>query len=126
MRARAARHPDTHFVVNDHGWYPRETMGAPPTNAGDRGLQTWIAETETQQHVLRQVALAGRTDLTGNFHGFILASKNIPSAEAVRHGHRPFILDLSTSERLGVVHRANVYDLYAQYRVWRDVPVYLE
>jgi NAD(P)-dependent dehydrogenase (short-subunit alcohol dehydrogenase family) len=126
MRARAARNPGVQFVVNDHGWYPREAMGAPPTNVADRGLQTWVAETETQQHVLRQIELPGRTDLSGNFHGFIVASRNIPSLEAVRHGHRPFILDLSTSVRLGVVHRANVYDLYAQYRLWRDVPIFME
>jgi NAD(P)-dependent dehydrogenase (short-subunit alcohol dehydrogenase family) len=126
MQARAASHPGVHFVVNDHGWFPREATGAPPTNVPDRGLQSWTAEAETQQYVLRQLEMPDRADLPGNFHGFIVSSRNIPTIEAVRRGHRPFIYDLSAAERIGVRHRANVYDLLEQYRTWRDIPIYME
>lgn len=126
MRVRASSNAHMQFVVNDHGWYPREAIGAPPMNVADRGLQTWIAESESQSHILRQIGIAGLPAFAGNFHGFILASKNIPNAEAVAAGHRPFILDLTRSASLGVQHRANVYDLYAQYRVWRDVPICMD
>ncbi len=126
MRSRAALHPDTHFVVNDHGWFPREATGAPPTNVPDRGLQSWTAETETQQYVLRQLEIPDRAGSPENFHGFIVSSRNIPTPEAVRRGHRPFIYDLSAAERIGVRHRANVYDLLDQYRIWREIPIYME
>jgi len=126
MRVRAAANSHVHFVVNDHGWYPREAMGAPPMNVPDRGLQTWVAERETQAHILRQIGLPDRPGASGNFHGFIIASRNIPGDDAVRAGHRPFILDLSSSAWLGVKHAANVYDFYTQYRIWRDVPICMD
>lgn len=125
MRKLAAQNPEVKFLYNDHGWYPRETRGAPPTNFTDRALQCWVAEIETQQHILKELEIHKNPHFDGNFYGFIVVSKNIPTAEAIKRGHRPFIFDITASEKLGVEHKANIYQVIPEYWKWRSVPVYM-
>lgn len=117
---------DVVFVYNDHGWYPRETVGTPPLGMNDRGIQTWVAERETQQHILEQIKIKNNPHFKdSNFEGFIVASRNIPTKEATTAGHRRFILDLSQSKKLGIELRANVYRELPHYLNWRNIPVYM-
>jgi hypothetical protein len=126
MQSLSTKNPDVMFLYNDHGWYPRETKGGPLTNFNDRTLQLWIAENETQQHILKEIEIKQNPNFDGNFHGFIVVSKNEPTEEAKSRGHRPFIFDISSSEKLGVEHTANVYDMLAGYWEWRKIPFYME
>ena len=100
-------------------------IGAPPTNLSDRAIQMWVAENESQQHILKQLEIKQNPNFKGNLHGFIVVSKNIPTAEAKIRGHRPFIIDLSSSEKLGVEHKANIYEILPEYWKWRNNPVYM-
>lgn len=121
LKTLAEQNPDVMFVYNDHGWYPRETKGAPPTNATDRALQCWVAERETQEHILKQLDLINQ-HFKGNFHGFLVVSKNVPTKNA--RNHRPFIFDISASRKLGVKHQASIYRLIEYHWKWRDHPLY--
>jgi len=125
MQQLSKQNPGVYFLYNDHGWYPRETRGAPPTNYTDRALQSWVAETETQQHILMQLEICQNPNFVGNFHGFITVSKNIPTEKARRMGHRPFIFDIAPSEKLGIEHTANIYEMLPEYWKWRRVPIHM-
>lgn len=124
MKLLSEQYPEVKFLYNDHGWYPRESNGAPLTNLSDRSLQWWVSEKETQEHILRELEIDQNSNFKGNFHGFIVVSKNIPTKEAKRRGHRPFIFDISSSEKLGVRHKVNVYKILPEYWKWRNIPIY--
>ncbi len=125
MRSLSRQYPKVRFLYNDHGWYPRESVGGPPTNCPDRYLQWWVAERETQEHIIKQLEIAENSNFQGNFHGFITVSKNIPTEDALRRGHRRFILDTSPSEKLGVRHEANFYEVLPEYWKCRNIPIYM-
>ncbi|MFH1850338.1 MAG: NAD-dependent epimerase/dehydratase family protein [archaeon] len=124
LKDAASHNRDILFVYNDHCWYPRETFGCPPSNIAGAALQYWVAECETQMHVLKQLQLGDNPDFKDrNWHGFTVVSDNRTN----RPGQPKFSYDISNSARLGVVHEFNVYDaLTNRDYSWRRIPVVMK
>ena len=127
MAEKAQQHPDILFIYNDHGHYPRKTVGAPHSNIHFRGIQTWVAECEAQEHILRQLMLRSNPNYKDeiasgrNLFGFNVISNNQVPEDV---DHPQFKYDLSTSEKLGVKHQFNVYDVLKNHdSSWRRIPI---
>ncbi|MBI2576342.1 hypothetical protein HYV84_03940 [Candidatus Woesearchaeota archaeon] len=143
LRKNAEQNPGIFFAFNDHGWYPRETMGAPIQNMDPKFMQLWVAEAEMQLYILKQLKSGGEfaemaqnykkhgiplPPVPKNFIGFNVVSCNNPPDKRNRFppGTQipPFGYDLSESRKIESVLGYNVFDVVDNNDgSWRRIPV---
>ncbi len=139
LRAKAEKYPGVVFIFNDHGWFPRETMGAPIENIDIQSMQLWVAECEMQMHILKQLKFGEMRWLSinrpkksdardsTNCYGFNMVSDNNP--RKVDYPFPPgaqiprFRYDLSSSRDIGALRDFNVFNVInGHYGSWRRIP----
>ena len=140
LREKAKKNPGFFFIFNDHGWYPRETMGDPIRNTEGNFMQLWVAEAEMQLYILKQLESGAwylhcyshdllHGNAGPNIRGFNVVSFN-DSGGSRRYKFppdmqvQPFTFDLSESRKLKAVCGYNVFDvIYCHDSSWRRIPV---